>query len=311
MTGMSMMVPDSLSFKAIELLNMAIMTKVPVLIVEGRNDVPIFQRISQSIGKRCDVFASENISSPEGGCSGVLKNIATIREFSTTVDIRPYVLGIVDRDARVYRDEQVFDDSLLMLNYYSIESHFVSQEAIRFIVEKTTSATGALLTDVNCQTLFDEIKTDLDSLYYCSLEALRKACEADYDAELTYGEKIRSIIKQGKPERVSCKSAELDEFANRLGVTRSLEDLLRICKGKWIFQYFVDSLITKLNGLKSMCKDNILAQCQYCIHEAFHNCLYSLTANFTNSQLEQLLLQDTEQEKLGYIKSRIAELAQR
>lgn len=300
-----MSLPDSLSYRAGELLNLAIMTKVPVLIVEGRADIAIYQRVAASIDCNYNVVASENIVSAEPGCGGVLKNINTIRERCGRMDIRPYVLGIIDRDARFYRKELVDDDALLILKFYSIESHFVSKEAVRYIVEKTTSATGNLLTDESCDSIFNEIKKDLDVLYLCSLEALKKACERDYNAEVGYGDKIRSILKQGKPEILKLKIDELTDFANHLGVDKSWESILEICKGKWVFQVFIDSLLSKLNELPSMCKENAIAQCQYCVRDAYQNCLYSLTANFASSHMEQILLQDTAQPGLDYIKDRL------
>jgi hypothetical protein len=307
---MTSVLPESLSYKAVELLNLAIMTKVPVLIVEGRDDIAIYQRLAESVGRRCSVFASENlVASP--GCVGVIRNISEIRERSGMMDITPYVLGIIDRDARYYRKEIFEDDALLILHYYSIESHFVSKEAVRYIAEKTTRITGELLSEESCELIFNEIKSDLDVLYLCSLEALKNACDRNYDAELGYSEKIRSIIKQGKPDRLIAKEQELAAFADSIGVDKSWESILTICKGKWVFQVFIDTLISKLASLPEMCKTNAVAKCQYCVREVYQNCMYALTANFSSSHMEQILLQDVQQPSLSYIKNRFQSMVHR
>lgn len=299
-------IPESLQYQAVELLNEARMTKTPVIIVEGRDDVPIYQRLAKNLKKKCEVYASENICIPEAGCAGVIKNITIIRDMAKGLDISQFILGIIDRDARFYRGELIEDEALLILNHYSIENHFITKESIKYIIEQATRATEDLLSDNDCDILFEEIKSELDVLYFCSLEALRKACERDYTSEFGYAEKIRSILKSGAIERLNAKAESLAEFARGLGLEKNWTTILSICKGKWILQAFMDLVKAKLNKLPEYCRLNAISSCQFCVRKTYDLCLYNPTAKYESAHLEQMILHDLSQPSLNYIKARIS-----
>lgn len=301
---------SAMSFSADELLNLAIMTKVPVVIVEGVDDVPIYERISTSSGVTCDVYASENLCRIREGCEGVIKNIAEIREVSQNIAVENYVIGILDRDARFYRGEMPTDPAIFALNYYSIESHYVNQCSIRYLATQFTRATNRLITDDLVQEIYNSIVGRLDFLYYVSLEALRNACERDYVASFGYSETIRAIIGRGLIQPLDDKKEDLDIFAERLGLTKSMVTLLEICKGKWIVEIFSDHLAELLKELPARCISSSIPQCQSCAAGNLESkkCMYKCTSFFSADILKMQSITNTNVSSLDYIKARLLRL---
>lgn len=296
--------PAGLTFEADELLNSAIMNKLPVVIVEGCDDVPIYERLASDMGRDCEVYASENILSGKPGCVGVLEHLAVIRDNSQGMNISPYVLGIIDRDARYYRGEIPHDNALLVLEFYSIETHFVSAEAVRFLVERTTRATSHLTSEADAAIIFDSIKSELEALRIYSLEALRKACDQNYDACVGYNDRIRAVLKSGHEEALREKEADLEAFGAAMGVQNGWDGLMVICKGKWLLEIFIDEFKKQVGLLPALCADSLISQCQSCLRAVHKNCLYKMTANFDVTHLRQMLLQDVGQPSLDYIRTR-------
>ncbi|WP_122220349.1 DUF4435 domain-containing protein [Pseudomonas syringae] len=297
-----------MSYEADELLNTAIMTKIPVVIVEGLHDIPIYERIMLSIGKECDIYASENILCEKPGCAGVEENILSIREASDNVEIEPYVLGIVDRDARYYRGEIPNDTALLVLEMYSIETHFVSLEAVRILIEHTTRATRNLVSEEDLEAIYSNIIAKLSDLFLYSLEALRKACDRDYVACFGYADKIKAILNSGHEQALAEKESELMDFALRNNVPFGWEGLISICKGKWLLELFIDEFRKSASVFPNDCREGVISQCQSCLRNAYQNCLYKLAANFDTPQLQQILFQDVSQSNFDYIKTRLSSL---
>ena len=72
------------SYEIDEILNEAIMTGVPSIIVEGIDDVPIYSKISKGLPFNVEVYAVENISGYTEGCEQVISAIKNINIFLNT-----------------------------------------------------------------------------------------------------------------------------------------------------------------------------------------------------------------------------------
>ncbi|NYH08241.1 DUF4435 domain-containing protein [Pseudomonas moraviensis] len=297
--------PENLAYEADELLNSAIMNKLPVVIVEGCDDIPIYERLALQIGLDCEVYASEYLLSGKAGCVGVTEHLTTIREGSQGLDIKPHILGIIDRDARFYRGELSDDDALLILNYYSIESHFVSAEAVRFMIESTTRATRHLVTEEDSEKIFEVIKAELGRLYFFSLEALRNACDSEYDARFGYGDKIRTILNSGHEQALEAVREGLEAFASEKAVPGGWEGVMSVCKGKWLLEMFLVEVKTQVSRLPSLCSEGWVTTCQSCLKEVHKNCLYRVAANFDGPQMKQFLMGDLTPPAFNYIRERM------
>lgn len=299
---------SGLLLEADELLNEAIMSETPILIVEGIDDIPVYEDVANSVDKVVEVYAAENIGDVSEGCRGVINCIENIRCVSENFNIDPYVLGIVDRDSRPYRGETPVDSAILLLNWYSMESHFITNEATEFVIKTLTRATGKLLTDDLVVKVHNTIKEQLFNLFYISLESLKGACQAGYDSIIGYSMSIGEIKGRCLVEQVLQKQSELDSFASDLDICQSWDDLLKVCKGKWIFTEYCYQLKQQVNLLKDKCKTSEVEQCQFCLSEVFDKCLYKVKSTYNESQLQDLIMSHISTGSFDYVKTRVAQM---
>ena len=296
-------------YTADELLNLAIMTRKPVLIVEGWDDVPVYTRIAREVEVRCTVYASEALEEEKSGCVGVITNIRKIREVAANFPVEKHILGIIDRDTRAYRNEIPDDSAIMTLAYNSIESHYVNSDTVKFILPKFTRADLELIGSDICEEICARIFEEFDFLYYVSLEALKHACDPDYNALFGYKQSITAITKQNLHQSVLNKKESLDAFASNHGLNYTIDTLLMICKGKWLAETFFDLLHKRLHDLPSLCSEGKIPQCQLCkFGSKQHKCLYSKIVSYTPGNLFANALQNEKLSTLNYIGSRFREL---
>ncbi|MGP6424592.1 MULTISPECIES: DUF4435 domain-containing protein [unclassified Pseudomonas] len=300
---------NGMLFDATELLNLAIISKRPVLVVEGIDDVPIYERLASSVGADCDVYASESLCKTREGCEGVIANIKDIREVADNIPVERYVLGIIDRDVRFYRGEMAVDPAIFTLEYYSIESHYVNNCSTAYLIPLATRATSKLIDESLIDSVHRSIVPELEFLYYVSLEALRNACESEYKSAFGYKKSIKSITNAGLHTEALKKKDELDQFANRLSLQNSMDTLLKICKGKWIFEIYGDRLYDAIKKLPGQCRESKITQCQFCANGNFDTkkCLYHTPAFTSSDILRSQAWHNTEVKSLEYIKAKLSE----
>ncbi len=295
------------SYEIDEILNESIMTETPSVIVEGTDDVKIYSDIIQSIGKDYEVYAIENIEGYSEGCSGVLRALDDIRAVPSTNDIFPkHMLFIIDRDARFFRGELPGEsDGLLLLRYYSIESHYAAMCTFRDLLGRMTSATGNLIEKFDFPNFIDEFFEDTQELYYCSLEALRNACEEDYEAEVGYKYKYGRIKGEDLYSKIVSKKADLEVFAAKFGLVHNRDSVRLVVKGKWLFDKFVESLKVKINSLPTLCREGKIEKCQFCRVGKTDKCLYKTRASFNLCQTKAIALGLCDLDDITYIKDRL------
>lgn len=303
-----------LQMTADELLNEAIMS-TPIIIVEGNDDISIYENIIYSLDMDIEVYASENlkISDNTAGCIGVKNSLKAIKLYSNGIDYKKYILGIIDRDATVFRGDDNNIEGLFVLKYYSIESHYITKEIIPFIINHVTKASLKSIDDNISNIIFDKILIKLNDLYYLSLEALKNACESEYESLFRYEpDSINGIRKNSNFEenriKLKEKLEELDSFAQSFNLSKNLDSLLLIVKGKWILEDFIFELNNELNNISTLCKNNHIRQCQYCINETYEKCLYKMNSRNEIKNIKRLILNNVNISELDYIRDRIQEL---
>lgn len=300
---------SNLALEADEILNEAIISETPILIVEGIDDIQVYEDISENAGKKVEVYAVENIGNLSEGCRGVIDCIRTVRESSEELEIEPYILGIIDRDARFYRNEIPSDNAILLLNWYSMESHFITMEATRLVIKTLTRAPSNLLDDSLISTIHEDIKGKLINLFLISLEALRNACEEHYDAALGYSYSLEEIRGRKLDKTIlDNKSDDLIAYASSMNIDLDWENLLRICKGKWLFFDYCQELKKKANELKLLCEASLIAQCQFCINESYDKCLYKIQGNYQHTQINDIITTNSRVGDFDYVRERISQM---
>lgn len=289
-----------------ELLNEAIITGVPAVIVEGIDDISIYDEISNRVPFDVEVYAVENIDGFNEGCEAV---ISALEDLNSLPD-NPYplcnhILGVIDKDVRDFRQEIPEVEPLLVLKYYSIESHFVSEQVISNVLKVVSKANQDLISEDLCKLMMDEIQTKILDLYYFSLESLRKSLDSNYSASFLYSYTPGRIRDQQTKQEVLAKRNDLDVFASSLDITPCINSLKSISKGKWLIDIFSQELLNSINNLQERCRDASIETCKSCISEAHNKCLYRMRDGFSKRTIQSLILSSVEGAEVQYIEDRI------
>lgn len=294
-----------------ELYMESIMSNSSTIIVEGHDDIPLYEKLSSDIGKNIQVIAVENIDGCNAGCDNVIRCIEEIQDLINEVDLgENYILGIIDRDARFYREEVPNLKCLFILEYYSFESHFTTEYGLKKILPIVCGISEKAIDEKLIQYLKKDLVNDFEQLFYISLEALKVACEQGYCGEYQYSQSAGYVfgkdnLSQHLP-KINEKRKDLDSFAEQHDISKS--DLPKIAKGKWYIHVYADSIFKNIKNLPQACKKEIINQCQYCKNGNYSNCMYKTGCNFQLGQIIRLLLGQYDANELLYIKQRISQL---
>ena len=262
----------------------------PIVIVEGQDDIKFYDNIATLNELSVEVRAIETIDGYTEGCEQVcnaMDEVATL--IQNDKRLKEYVIGIIDRDVRQYLNNIPESDNLLVLKYYSYETHLITDKTIKRLLEQLTMAPGSLIT----QGVVDELKRDFENnskeLYYFSLEALKKMCDNSYQEDIAYGLDGGAVIGGGKQYRwgkISLKINDLEHFAAIYNISKN--DLKYIAKGKWYLTTWCDYLTRKVKSLSLLCGTKI-PQCKYCEVQQKNKCLWRPSSSFQVPEIESLL----------------------
>lgn len=304
---------DTLKYDLEEIVTEAIMSKTPAVIVEGRDDVKFYQRLAAEIRKNVMVYAIENIEEYSEGCNSVIKCIENLQDkIKEREDNINYILGIIDRDARYFRNEIPSNLlGLFVLKYYSYESHFVTRNNLRNLIANVTNIDFNLIDDKALDFVEADLKIDYENLYFMALEALKKACTTGYKASISYRRSAGALID------VSCKTVilkdiepkkkALESFAKGFKLTK--KDIKLVAKGKWLLYVFSYSVLKKIRDLNDACTCGLIPKCQFCICGNSEKCLWKLDSNYQLGHIVTFLLNFIDDTEVIYIKDRMRQLA--
>lgn len=292
-------------FEIDELLNLAIMSKLPCFIVEGVDDICIYERIAETANVDCEVYSIEMIAGLSGGNDSIISAMRSLENLPMpgTSMVHHFIAGIIDRDARPYRNEMPTEQAILCLNFYSIESHFVSEHIIKPSIQRLTRISKQDSIDTNF--ILSRVEAALSNLYYFSLEALKGATSPAYTAVVGYS---ASIGRRKDPYTITLieqKKTELDAFSSSYGLTISLDSMKEFVKGKWLLAAFAEELLNEACELKQECKSSIIAQCRMCLLDPNAPCLFGIRDGFTKASLYSTLLDFVEIPDFDYIRARM------
>lgn len=292
----------------------------PLVVIEGIDDLQFYQRILDEVLEMNSVklMRAERVVGT-GGCRKLVSEIESIQDFINSGDkFDRYFLGIIDRDCFYYvssEEEIIKRDKLKclhVLKYYSFESYFVNKENIRKVFIDSTRVTQEYITDDVMKIIVERLEEQLfKDLYYIGLECLYNKRNGEkglynYDNEpkdiKAYGKRKHFISKIKNNGRMN----ELDEFALRLNLHYSFENIKLIVKGKHLLRAFANQIAHEvLNSLFKNCNSEIACcidedECdkQSCIwhnkinsqkHEDLENFIYATLLNYkVNSEIEDI-----------------------
>ena len=268
----------------------ALMCKQPVIIVEGQDDIKFYDNMATLNGLSVGVQAIENIADYTQGCEQVCNAMDEIETIIQKDDrLKKYVIGIIDRDVRQYLNKLPAKDNLLVLKYYSYETHLITEITIKRILEQLTKIPGSFITQDVVRWIKEEFENQSNELYYFSLEALKGELDNTYQSDVTYGLGGGAVVGSAKRYRwglIETKIEELNQFAVSHNISKS--DVKYIAKGKWFLATWCDFLIKKAKVLNSACGVQI-PQCEYCKNGQPNKCLWRASSTFQVVEIESLL----------------------
>jgi len=296
-----------------EVIIAAFISHEPVVIVEGQDDIKFYSNIAVKNECHVNIQAVETIEGYVEGCEGVINAMEDVqRVVEADSRLEKYILGVIDRDARYYMHTIPELNNLLVLNYYSYESHLVTNKSILKLLGIMTKASRDLLTDEVADFLKVDFESNLTELYYFSLEALKARCDTEYEACISCGDKPGGILGHGVIERywnqILPKKDSLDQFADEIGTTRS--DVRKIANGKWYLYCWCKYIIQKSKELYQWCGTK-LPKCVYCEIGQSTKCLWRQESIFQIPNIKSILYSEEiiDLDEVRYITDRMKELA--
>jgi len=288
---------NDFQFDLIETFTSAILCGELLVIVEGKDDRKIYKRLAEQIGVDVQVRPVEEFANCGPGCTSVVEAIRSLQfKLAEREDNIKFVLGIIDRDIRPFRNElPTHLKGLFVTKYYSIETYFATRPNLSRLINEFTYTVSTDLDEVILDFVEALFNQSLVDLYYISLEALKQACVPGYSAVVGYSDKVGDVFKEvskylsggGKGytlSQIEPKKSELDIFASSFNL--SVEDIKYITKGKWYLYFFADCALQQIKHLSEKCSRAEIRQCQSCKAGKEQNCYFKLISR--NPKIDDL-----------------------
>lgn len=295
-----------MKYEISEILNTAIMTNTISVVVEGVDDIQIYDAIAKSEGKVAEIFPIETIEGFSPGCSDVITAMDEIIAISQTQhEYNKYIVGILDKDVKDFRGELPTNPLILILNYYSMESHFIGRHILPNLLELVTKVPQSLITEDLINYYYHLISLEDEDLFLVSLESLKTALNEGYDSKFSYSFSEGRVFSDTDINNVRQKREELLAFAAEKNLSNSLDDLRRFSKGKWLLHYFCVKAIRAIERLKIECGTHPVKQCVMCAGNGKleQHCLYKPKDSINTKNLKCFLIKNVWIPDFDYIRN--------
>lgn len=279
-----------------EWVNTTKLTKQKVIIVEGINDIRVYEKFAESPSVHIDWIGS--ISGFAGGCDAIIR---LAKELSTCniESIDSKFLLIIDKDVRDFKGNLPEFSFVFTLKYYSIESYFVSFEHASYFLNFNTRVPRRDLEEIS-HAFFEEYTKNLRHLYRISLAALSNSLADVKDEKLpSYGEDGAFLNK-----KYESLALDIQSYEAKLNISESFENLKVICKGKWLISHFVNSLIDFCRSLPQKCQSRSITTCSGC-EKGHKPCLYA-PQTVTKGEVERCLKEFLRTTDFKHVNERIS-----
>lgn len=298
-----------IKYQADELLNLAIMEKIPYIIVEGIDDIRIYEEIASSANVHCEIYSVEMLEGLSGGNDGVIEamGIAESLVMPNEKSVNQFMMGVIDRDARYYRNEMPTLRSIFSLKTYSIESHFISKFTINHSINQLTRI--SLRYEIDENSIYSNVEKNIFDVYYFSLDALKNAVDPSYESIVAFSTKPGRRKDANTVTQLLSRKDELDAFADTFSLTSDIESLRKFVKGKWLLTAYAEELFKEIEQLVAKCKILEIKQCRMCELDNSSPCLYQLKGGLNKNSLYSILKNFVSVPDFDYIRDAFKDIA--
>jgi len=289
----------------------AVMTKRPLVVVEGKDDLSLYIELINYKNNKFNVKPIEYFKDCNSGCAEIENQVTFINQkYSNGHLVYKYFKGIVDTDAKAFRNEKKERAGILYLDSYSFENSFVTEKSIIETIKTLTSVSREQLNIKLTTKVINLINTQVKEFYYITLEALRNAVEENYDSLLGFSDGYeRFMFDNNQKQLLQAKYNDLDAFAETHNISNgSILQMKTFCKGKWHLRFFLKSLLDYMNELHQACGQD-LTQCPLCEIGDLDNCLYKKHTSMSVTQLISVIKKDIKNSDLNYVRDNIENMA--
>ncbi len=294
-----------------QLIAKARIERKPLIVVEGKDDVSVYEQLAKKAQVKANVRAIETIPGYAEGCFHVKSFIENSQvEIKKSPINQKFLLGVIDRDAIYFRKEiKKRTKCLFILNSYSFESHYVTKSHISYALEQFLLSSFGI-NDKVINYIYKHFENKIEDLFYLSVESLKNACRKNYNGILGYSASYGQIKTNPQLiEQVLSKKDTLDSYAKMRNITH--KDI-SIIKGKWLIDAFVDITFEKIKELSDNCINDktIYGQerCVFCSNNIQNKCYWHPKKNHTDIMLRNLYLQYINDNEVYYIVDRFKKL---
>lgn len=286
------------------------MTKRPLIIVEGKDDLPIYIELAKQVNNKFQVKPIEYFKGCAPGCTTIERKVEEINEiYSSGHDVYNSFIGIVDRDAKEFRHEFKNLNGLFYLKTYSFENTFVTKNSLLNTVRYLTSATTNELNNTLAEVLLSKINNGPIDFYYATLEALKNATETAYIGLVGFSDGYdEAIYNSSLIAGIQTRKSDLDNFAFENGLSNNcIINMNTFCKGKWHLKYYIRSICKYTENIHELCGEG-LTKCTYCEVNNTANCLYKIKKKIDPTHIISIITSDLKNSDLDYVKVELAKL---
>ena len=281
------------------------MSKTPYIIVEGVDDIQLYEEIAKSADVVCEVYCVGMIEGFAGGNKGVVQVLEIIESLSmpTGKSADQFVMGIIDRDAKYYRGEIPSLSTVFSLNYYSIESHFVSKFSVKNTINKLTRISNT--TEIDIDLIYSRVEESISDIYYFSLDALKNAVDPSYKSIVGFSSNVGRRKNGNTIAELHARKNDLDAFAAKYDLTSNIDSLRKFVKGKWLLTVYAEELFNEVEQLVLKCRNAEVLRCRMCELNNQGPCLFRVRDGFSKNSLYPILQEFIEIPDFDYIRNKL------
>jgi hypothetical protein len=300
-------------YSAIELLRQAIKEEIPVVIVEGPDDIKIYNKLAKETNKEVVVKAVEFIEGGEGANCHAIFSIISKNDFQSEIkkkDNRQWLLGIIDGDTIEYKSWMKRESieniiGLYQLKLYSFESYFVSEHNLKhLLVTITRMGSMSKITDITINYFLKKFKPIEEMLFQISIDNLIFLQNDKIKSSLD-SMKINEIINNPKVQiDLKERSKNINDFIETNNIDFE-KDKKKIIKGKKLFQTFYEIIRMELKAIPDNCRKISVDNCDYCSEDKKlrEKCLWKTTQYSNYDQFKPIVYLNTDNPEFNEIKN--------